>query len=73
MDAKAHIDVYGYAVLKGALTADQANALCDRSDELIVEELAASGEHVYLDGRAQQDRMILLGFFRRSFIKPQQD
>ena len=33
-DAVAHIDEYGYAVLKGALTADQANALRDRSAEL---------------------------------------
>ena len=35
-DAKAHIDEYGYAVLKEALTPDQANALRDRSAELIV-------------------------------------
>ena len=40
-DAKAHIDEYGYAVLKEALTPDQANALRDRSAELIVQERAA--------------------------------
>ena len=53
-DAKAHIDEYGYAVLKGALTSDQANALRDRSAELIVQERDAGGEHVYLDGCAQR-------------------
>ena len=53
-DAKAHIDEYGYAVLKEALTADQANALRDRSAELIAQERAAGGEHVYLDGSAQR-------------------
>ncbi|MDE2742785.1 MAG: phytanoyl-CoA dioxygenase family protein [Gemmatimonadota bacterium] len=53
-DAKAHIDEYGYAVLKEALTPDQANALRDRSVELITEERDAGGEHVYLDGCAQR-------------------
>ena len=42
-DAVAHLDEYGYAVLKGALTADQANALRDRSAELVAAERAASG------------------------------
>ena len=53
-DAKAQLDECGYAVLKGALTADQANALRDRSAELIAKERAAGGEHIYLDGRAQR-------------------
>ncbi len=43
-DAKAQIDEYGYAVLKGALSSDQANALHDHSAELIVEEREVSGE-----------------------------
>lgn len=53
-DAKAQLDEYGYAVLKGALTADQANALRARSAALIAAERAAGGEHLYLDGRAQR-------------------
>lgn len=53
-DAKAHLDEYGYAVLKGALTEDQANALRARSAELIAAERAAGGEHLYLDDRAQR-------------------
>lgn len=53
-DAKAHIDEYGYAVLAQALTPVQANALRDRSAELIAAERAAGGEHIYLDSRAQR-------------------
>ena len=53
-DAKAHLDEHGYVVLKGALTPEQANALRDRSAELIAEEKAGSGEHVYFDGQAQR-------------------
>jgi ectoine hydroxylase-related dioxygenase (phytanoyl-CoA dioxygenase family) len=53
-EAIAHLDEHGYVVLKGALTADQANALRDRSAELIKEERAAGGEHVYLDGKSQR-------------------
>ena len=53
-DAKAQLDECGYVVLKGALTANQADALRDRSAELIAKERAAGGEHIYLDGRAQR-------------------
>lgn len=53
-DAKAQLDEYGYAVLKGALTAEQANALRARSAALLAAERAAEGEHLYLDGRAQR-------------------
>lgn len=52
--AKAHLDEHGYVVLKEALTPEQANALRDRSAELIAEEKAGSGEHVYFDGQAQR-------------------
>ena len=53
-NAIAHLDEYGYVVLKEALSPGQANALRDRSAELAATEKAGSGEHVYLDGRAQR-------------------
>ncbi len=53
-NAIAHLDEYGYVVLKEALSPEQANALRDRSAELAAEEKAGSGEHIYLDGRAQR-------------------
>ena len=50
----AQLDEHGYVVLEGAMTSEQANALRDRSAELIAEERAAGGEHVYLDGKSQR-------------------
>ena len=49
----AHLDEYGYVVLSGALSRDQAGGLRQRSAELIAEERAAGAE-LYLDGRAQR-------------------
>ena len=50
----AQLDEHGYVVLEGAMTSEQANALRDRSAELIAEERAVGGEHVYLDGKSQR-------------------
>ncbi len=50
----AHLDEYGYVVLKEAMSPEQANTLRERSAELAATEKAAGGEHVYFDGRAQR-------------------
>ncbi len=66
-NAIAHLDEYGYVVLKEALSPEQANALRDRSTELAAEEKAGSGEHVYFDGQAQRVWNLVnrAGFTRR--------
>ena len=53
-EAITQLDEHGYVVLEGALTPEQTNALRDRSIELIKEERAAGGEHVYFDGKSQR-------------------
>lgn len=53
-EAVAELDERGFAVLKEALTPDQANALRDRSAELAAEERAAGSEHLYHDGKSQR-------------------
>ena len=53
-EAIVRLDEHGYVVLEQALTPDQANALRDRSAELLEEEKAAGGEHVYHDGKSQR-------------------
>jgi ectoine hydroxylase-related dioxygenase (phytanoyl-CoA dioxygenase family) len=51
-EAIAHLDEYGYVVLEGALSPDQAAALRGRSAELIEEDRADGNKHVYLDGKS---------------------
>ena len=51
--AIAQLDEYGYVVLPGAMTRDQAEQLRQRSAELIDQE-RPSGENVYLDGKSQR-------------------
>ncbi len=59
-EAIAHLEEYGYVVLEGALTPEQANELRDRSAELIAEERASGraeegrGREIYLDGKSQR-------------------
>ena len=53
-EAVAELDEHGFAVLKEALTPDQANALRDRSVVLTAEERAAGSEHIYHDGKSQR-------------------
>ena len=53
-EAVAELDERGFAVLKEALTPDQANALRDCSVELAAEERAAGSEHIYHDGKSQR-------------------
>ena len=51
---KAHLDEYGFVLLENAITTAQADALRDRSMALAEQERKASGEHVYLDDKAQR-------------------
>ena len=51
---KAHLNEYGFVLLENAITTAQADALRDRSMALAEQERKASGEHVYLDDKAQR-------------------
>ena len=51
---RSHLDERGFVVLEDAITADQADALRDRSMALARQERAASDEHVYLGEKAQR-------------------
>lgn len=50
----AHVDEYGYVVLEGALTEDEADELRARSMELARKEREEGGKYLYLDGKSQR-------------------